>query len=184
VKKLCSLFSTNYFLPTKNRSFFKKPLGKLLKTDSEINSFFDFIKENNIENELISVGDATTKKLLENKIYPRLIIIDGQIERKETSIIEVNDYKIVDAINPPGEITLGACQKIRDALKLDSIKTIIKIDGEEDLLVLPVVFEVSTNSKVLYGQPKEGLVVVSVTEERKQFVKKLVEKYLVKKNGD
>ncbi|MHA1316345.1 MAG: DUF359 domain-containing protein [Candidatus Heimdallarchaeaceae archaeon] len=139
-----------------------------MKTDSEINSFFDFIKENNIENELISVGDATTKKLLEN----------------ETSIIEVNDYKIVDAINPPGEITLGACQKIRDALKLDSIKTIIKIDGEEDLLVLPVVFEVSTNSKVLYGQPKEGLVVVSVTEERKQFVKKLVEKYLVKKNGD
>jgi len=174
----------NYFLPTKNRSFFKKPLGKLLRKDSEIKFFFDFIKDNSLESKIISVGDATTKKLLENEIYPRLIIIDGQIERKETSIIELNNYQIVDAINPPGEITISACQKIREALKIDSIKTIIKINGEEDLLVLPVVFEVSTNSKVLYGQPKEGLVVVSVTEERKQFVKKLVEKYLVKKNGD
>ncbi|TET75859.1 MAG: DUF359 domain-containing protein, partial [Candidatus Heimdallarchaeota archaeon] len=58
----------------------------------------------------------------------------------------------------------------------DDIKIIIKISGEEDLLVLPAIYETPYNSKVLYGQPNEGLVVVTVTEEIKKKVKSLIQK--------
>jgi hypothetical protein len=41
----------------------------------------------------------------------------------------------------------------------------IVVNGEEDLLVLPVAVYAPDNSVILYGQPNEGLVIVQVTEE-------------------
>jgi len=52
------------------------------------------------------------------------------------------------------------------------------IDGEEDLLVLPVVQYAPIGSVVYYGQPGEGLVKVVVTKEKKRQVVALVAQFL------
>ena len=41
----------------------------------------------------------------------------------------------------------------------------IIVNGEEDLLVLPVCIHAPKNSVVLYGQPNKGLVLVQITTE-------------------
>jgi uncharacterized protein (UPF0218 family) len=41
----------------------------------------------------------------------------------------------------------------------------ISVNGEEDLLVLPVCVYAPENSVVLYGQPNEGLVIVKITPQ-------------------
>ena len=38
------------------------------------------------------------------------------------------------------------------------------INGEEDLLVIPVCLYAPENSVVMYGQPNEGLVIVKIDE--------------------
>ena len=40
----------------------------------------------------------------------------------------------------------------------------ITINGEEDLLVIPVCLYAPENSVVMYGQPNEGLVIVIIDE--------------------
>jgi len=39
------------------------------------------------------------------------------------------------------------------------------VNGEEDLLVIPVCIYAPDNSVVMYGQPNEGLVIVKITPE-------------------
>ncbi len=41
----------------------------------------------------------------------------------------------------------------------------ITIDGEEDLLVIPVCLYAPENSIVMYGQPNKGLVIVTINPE-------------------
>ena len=48
------------------------------------------------------------------------------------------------------------------------------VDGEEDLLALPSILFAPLNAYVLYGQPNEGIVVVSVTESLKIKVQRAV----------
>ena len=41
----------------------------------------------------------------------------------------------------------------------------LTVNGEEDLLVLPVCIHAPENSVILYGQPNKGLVLVQITTE-------------------
>ena len=50
----------------------------------------------------------------------------------------------------------------------------IIVQGEEDLLVLPVVLFAPANSVVLYGQPNEGLVIVKISEGIRNKVKAIM----------
>ncbi len=165
----------NYVLPEDQRKYFKEPLDVLLCKDEEIqNMLFQISKDEEIP-KIISVGDIVTQTLLQHSIVPDLAIIDEKVQREE---IKPQDYslffKMRTAENPPGLINQKSWDMIRDALKKDDSKIIIKIVGEEDLLVLPVILEAPHNSKVLYGQPNEGVVLVTVTEDIKQKVKRLM----------
>ena len=56
-----------------------------------------------------------------------------------------------------------------------NIQTKIVINGEEDLLALPAVLFAPEGSFVVYGQPKEGVVVIKVTAEKKAEVKLIID---------
>ncbi len=59
----------------------------------------------------------------------------------------------------------------------DNKKTVIKIEGEEDLLALPLVLLAPLESVVLYGQPDQGVVLIRVTETKKNEVLTLLKKF-------
>jgi len=50
----------------------------------------------------------------------------------------------------------------------------IFVDGEEDLAVIPACEFAPTGSLVLYGQPREGVVAVEVTEEKRRETRELM----------
>jgi len=163
-----------YLLPENEREYFKQPLGILHRTEEEINQVIKTFKENHSIPKIISVGDITTQLLIDNSIIPDLAIIDERVQRMESKIVELDSFNVELVENPAGTITKNACKKISNSLEIYENKIIIKITGEEDLLVLPAILEAPLNSKVLYGQPNEGLVVVTVTEEVKKEVKLLL----------
>ena len=76
---------------------------------------------------------------------------------------------MIDAVelnvdNPAAEITTQSIDLVKKAFDMKP-PIRISVNGEEDLLVLPVCVYAPENSVVLYGQPNEGLVIVKITPQ-------------------
>lgn len=140
---------------------FKAPLGKLYV---DFEDAIPMIKEASF---LISVGDQTTKNLVDNDLIPDLGIIDNRIQRKDHNYDIIRTENILDADNPAGTITEDLWETIESAISLtleDNENRIIVVKGEEDLAVLPCLLIAPEDAVILYGQPNEGLVFVNVFE--------------------
>jgi len=148
-------------LPENLRIELKRPLGILLKD-------VDAAKENILKNIpsnsfIISVGDATTEKLIKYGIIPSLQIVDGLEKRSKRELPSSLVKTTFSCDNPPAQITQISIDVIKEALRVPPAR--ITVIGEEDLLVLPVCVFAPENSVVLYGQPNEGLVIVRINLE-------------------
>lgn len=157
-------------LDDKYINLLKKPFGILIKEDNQI-------KEKSIINKfiecafkIVTVGDATTKKLINYGFIPDLSIIDGKEQR--TIKHDITEYPFEERVyfrNNPGELNENIIKFIQDLVKSEiNKKILITIDGEEDLIALPLFVFVPDNWIVFYGQPNEGLVVVKVNKENKK----------------
>ncbi len=121
---------------------------------------------------VITVGDATTENMLAFGIVPSLSIVDG-LEKREKKAIPQRTLTRLFCDNPAGEITPQSIGTIQEALKSKPPVQII-VNGEEDLLVIPVCIYAPQNAIVLYGQPNEGLVIVKITQEIRNKTQELL----------
>jgi uncharacterized protein (UPF0218 family) len=119
-----------------------------------------------------TVGDVVSRETLEAGIQVNVRIVDQMTLRKRISPIEIRAERTYKVRNPAGIITKEAWDTIREALK--DREALILVDGEEDLLAIPAVLESPDNALVVYGQPSEGLVVVTASLEKKSEVRKIV----------
>ena len=145
-------------LPENLRNSLKKPLGILIKD-------YDTTKENILKSIpqgsfVITVGDATIEKLTKFGITPSLQIVDGLEKRSKRELPSSAAKTTFSCSNPPGQITKESLDVIKEAIKVPPAR--ITVNGEEDLLVLPVCVFAPENAVVLYGQPNEGLVIVRI----------------------
>jgi len=160
-------------LPDDLRDQLKTPLGNLI-SDNDPNKE-NIIKKISAESVFITVGDRTTENMLQLGLKPQIQIIDG-LEKRNQSIVPADDTinTNLSCRNPSGEITEESIQIIKKAFSCES-PVRITVDGEEDLLVLPVCIHAPKNSIVMYGQPNEGLVIVSITPEIRAKVQKILD---------
>ena len=160
-------------LPNDLRDQLKNPLGNLIK-DNDIDKE-NIIKEISAESVLITVGDRTTENMLQLGLKPQIQIIDG-LEKRNKRLVPADDAinTNLSCKNPPGEITEESTEVIQKAFSSE-LPVRITVDGEEDLLVLPVCIFAPENSVVMYGQPNEGLVIVHITPEIRAKVQKILD---------
>lgn len=134
---------------------------------------------------VITIGDVVTESFIEAGIPIRLAIIDGKTKRGIHEISGGNFTECRSVDNPTGEISAEAWTTIKDTID-GGEKTVIAVNGEEDLLVLPVVAEAPLHTIVAYGQPPQtdldpplppGVVFFTVTPETKQIVHNLLSKF-------
>ena len=159
-------------LPENLRHELKIPLGKLIPDSSSEKE--SYIRKIYSENTVITVGDATSQLLLDIGLIPLLHIIDGQ-EKRQTRSLPLSDSinTEITVKNNAGEINDESFNIIKNIFdKKPPIRLLV--DGEEDLLVLPVCLFAPQNSVVMYGQPNEGLVIVEITNEIREKVQKIV----------
>ena len=160
-------------LPDDLRDQLKNPLGNLI-SDNDPNKE-NIIKEISAESVLITVGDRTTENMLQLGLKPQIQIIDG-LEKRNKRLVPADDAinTNLSCKNPPGEITEESTEVIQKAFSSE-LPVRITVDGEEDLLVLPVCIFAPENSVVMYGQPNEGLVIVHITPEIQAKVQKILD---------
>jgi len=140
----------------------KEPFGILIK-ENEVDKekLYPFIKKSI---KIITVGDTTTEKLVTFGYIPDLSIIDNKEKRViKSKIIEYQVEKRIHCENKPGEINIKVINLIRKLTKLKFNKIQIIIEGEEDLVALPLFMYSPNKWTIFYGQPNEGLVVVKIT---------------------
>lgn len=169
-----SWLKTDLALPQNLRQEFEKPFGELRQ-------------EPNLESErspyIITVGDATTKKFNEIPIKQNISVVDFKIARKEvfSSFSDLGFSKeetIIIVNNPAGHITRNLFLKILDIFKPEFNKRVIlKIEGEEDLAVLPLILAAPLDTIIYYGQPNVGLVKILVSEGSKDKAYNLISKF-------
>lgn len=158
-------------LPDSLRDSLKKPMGLLIK-DSEVTKE-NILRIMSKDAFLITVGDATTEKMIKFGLDPSLQIVDSMEKRNKRNLPLGKTRTILECVNPAAEITDESISVIKKAFQADMPVRII-VKGEEDLLVLPVALYAPENSVILYGQPNEGLVIVKVTEEIRNKASKIM----------
>ena len=155
------------------RDQLKNPLGNLV-SDNDPNKE-NIIKKITAESIIITVGDRTTENILQLGLKPQIQIIDGLEKRSECAVPADDTINTkLSCKNPPGEITEESIQVIQKAFSSEP-PVRITVDGEEDLLVIPVCIHAPENSVVMYGQPNEGLVIVTITPEIRAKVQKILD---------
>jgi len=160
-------------LPEDIRAQLKIPLGDLIH-DNDPNKK-SIVKHFFVDSIVITVGDRTTENILQLGLKPQIQIIDG-LEKRSEHVVPADDTisTRLSCKNPPGEITEESIQIIKKAFSSEPPVRVI-VDGEEDLLVIPVCILAPENSVVMYGQPNEGLVIVQITPEIRAKVQKILD---------
>ncbi len=186
----------NLRIPYDKRHLFTEPLDILIagsREDTIIqveNIFQDYIKSNDIINFYI-VGDVVAKDFLSNtflKNFIRLCIIDEKTQRNHINL-EFEKYfeQIIQFQNHEGTINRDCWKLFKEVIRSEK-RTLIKItDGEEDLLILPLILEIpllkGVKNFAFYGQPPitdsnfvipEGIVIVNIDKNIQEKVKRVI----------
>jgi GTP-dependent dephospho-CoA kinase len=121
-----------------------------------------------------TVGDIVSQETLKARLKIDLRIVDNKTLRNAIRSIDFPSQKTYTVRNPAGVIRSEAWQTIKKAVGRKG--SLVIVEGEEDLLVLPVLLEAPEDSLVVYGQPREGIVVVEATASKKREVKAMVDR--------
>ncbi len=101
---------------------------------------------------------------------PDVQLID-EVERRARRMPPEAPYvRLVRASNPAGTITAEAIGAVKNALEGEKPARVL-INGEEDLLAIPAIEAAPIGSSLYYGQPGEGVVMVTIDERAKSSAK-------------
>lgn len=149
----------------------KYPLGELISDDQITESKLRNLLKEKIK--ITTVGDATTDRVFTAGITPDVQIVDGKSMRKARPFPGGSYDAEMKVVNDPGMISEQAMSVMVECYRGDRSTRII-VDGEEDLLVLPAINLSPIGAIVLYGQPKEGIVMVEVNNKVKRKVQTIL----------
>lgn len=158
--------SGDLVMPETLRSILSQPFGEVYKNEA----VSELLKKLH-GTDVLCIGDKTADVVLKSGNAPLLVIVDGMVERETyakdwQNSVELTSYKKLFIKSGPGFISHEAFASLTNWVK-EKAPTVMIIDGEDDLLTLPAILAAPIGSVVLYGQPKEGMVVVAVTDETK-----------------
>lgn len=156
------------------RAELKKPMGELVKGPPE--EVFGRLRERLRGRKVITVGDIVTSNALRHGLELWAAVIDGRAMRKPLRERAAGApwSRRLRITNPPGTISSEAWSAIGMAVREG--RTLVEVNGEEDLLALVAVLCAPEGSVVLYGQPGEGVVVVEVSSRAKAFCREVIKR--------
>lgn len=171
-------------MPDSLRDELARPLGSVIHGDLSLARLDGKV--------IITVGDITTKAFLDAGITPSLMIVDYKVNRQKFAglrpMTAQHGFHSGSVISGPGYIAYEAIRMLQQWFDAPQTPYLIEVDGEEDLLALPVIAEAPIGSAVYYGQPslplplggheKSGVVEVIVTSDVKNAVKKLLAQFV------
>lgn len=164
-----------------HRYHFQLPFGQLIRASSQSLDWATIqLKQRLVRLKptmIIAVGDLTTQTFIRHQIPFNLAIFDYRIQRQPIpEKLPLADCPVISVKNPAGCLHISLVTELKKLLTkpLNLISTLIQVQGEEDLAVIPLVLLSPLNTFIFYGQPNKGLVQLKVTEKTKTKAQKLL----------
>ncbi len=166
----------------------KNPFGKLIVSPEKE----DF---ENVTGVLASVGDESTKFLKSLLIRPAISVVDFKVARKKkfsrlSDLGFTGSEEVTRVKNEPGTLSPELFKAVSYISRRGKDQeSVVLIDGEDDLAVIPLLLALPLGSCVFYGQParlasesvvgrpEEGIVKISVSEENKKRAYDIVSRF-------
>jgi len=117
------------------------------------------------------VGDVVTANLLLAGRPPDVAVVDGHTMRQPYPGVTIPEYHQIQVKNPAGGLTEELIEASTVAARQPG--TIIQVEGEEDLAVVPLAMHAPLGTIIIYGQPGEGVVMLAITPEMKKRAEEL-----------
>lgn len=160
--------SNSLKIPESVHDKLREPQGKLFE---DIKGALRYVRGRSIA----TVGDMVSHDTLEAGIKPDIVIIDGRIKRKPSNRkIEVDGAEML-AENPSGHITGEMFNKVCEVL-LGPKPVLLRVKGEEDMAVLPLMLFGKDGLRVIYGLFDKGLCVINVDEKARKAARNILKK--------
>ena len=159
------MFERDLALPESQRGAFKEPIGREMD-EAEL--------DYNAQTRYITVGDVVSLTFRRHGVRPLLSIYDGSTERRELTdfakLVEGERKEVVS--NPAGRITADMADSIRRGIggEVD----LIRVEGEEDLALLPCLIYADDGTVVVYGMPGRCMMAVTTDGAVRKRVTELV----------
>ncbi|MGQ9759108.1 MAG: GTP-dependent dephospho-CoA kinase family protein [Candidatus Methanomethylicaceae archaeon] len=152
-------------LPERLRPALSKPYGTLLmgELNSNVKVVVGLINKKRPP-KVVVVGDYVLVGFINYGYTPSLGIYDKKSKRSPFPA-DIEPTEVVT--NPPGHISDEAILAIKRLLSSPS-PSILYVEGEEDLLSLPVILYSPEGSFVIYGIPEKGMALIMVNKEIKR----------------
>ena len=175
-------------MPDNLRPELAKPLGRVL-SGQEIKQSIDTHRGAIV----ITVGDVATETLIKHELTPSLAIIDQKVARvPHDTLARIPKTLLrarISAKSGPGYIAKEVEEIIANWSKKPE-RTLLIIEGEEDLLALPAIVYAPVGSVVYYGQPeqalwacgpmaKAGLVEVIISQEKIETSRSILQQFMI-----
>ncbi len=174
-------FGRDLVLPLSLRDEFKYPFGNTFR---DYKSAKEYIGNADI---IVTVGDIVSADFVQNNNQASISVIDLKTRRENIYKSFMKKYfsnlPTSHLLNHAGTINFQTALHIKTYIQeflQNKEKSVIVIEGEEDLLVSPFILFLPLGSLVIYGIYNQGLVVVKVTVEKKEMVKMLLSKFSIK----
>lgn len=153
-------------LPPSLRDSLSHPFGELFSGDIPQKYLQDPEK-------IVTIGDLVTKRFNQMHVGQRVSLIDFSIERKKqfSSIKELGfsgEEQVLALTNPAGQVSSSVWKTLREVFAQKEGRSVVVVEGEEDLLVIPCVLLIPLGYKIFYGQPRSGVIYLEVTEQIKK----------------
>jgi uncharacterized protein (UPF0218 family) len=129
---------------------------------------------------LITVGDMVSYNALLSSITPELMIYNTQVSK------DIVNSEVLEKLRHDGETVVdtraGVDQDTFDILKDfftagTQRKLRLKVNGEENPLIVPCIALAPTGSLILKGERNVGIRVIEVNDENKEDARKVLKKY-------
>ena len=167
-------YQIKFSIPFHLRDELKKPIGRLL-------SGHEFLQTIHTYENIIAVGDYLSHSLLNNNIFPQIMIVDYKTRRdaistQQKKVLQQSKYTSIKLINPAGVITEELWETMKSLCNSFNPSRFIRVEveGEEDLAALPAILFAPENVTIIYGMPDKGVVVVESTEKHKEKVRNIL----------
>ncbi|MEL9969412.1 MAG: GTP-dependent dephospho-CoA kinase family protein [Metallosphaera sp.] len=153
---------------TKVRTELSRPYGILFSDNEKL------IRYTSKFERVITVGDVVTN-LVSLHMTPFLSIIDGKTKRNKTLDHRETEFRV---INEPGILRLSVMSKIKSIME-NSKPTSLFVDGEDDMMVIPVIMYGKDGDLIIYGQPNAGAVCLENWSGSRWRVRDILSKFTV-----
>jgi len=109
-------------------------------------------------------------------------VIDGMTHRARWDKFEQIDLDtklLINARNPAGMLTNSIFEACSKAISQSENVTIL-VDGEEDLVPIPLILMAPLGTVLLYGQPNEGIIVREIDISAKRRARRFLDSFVAR----